>query len=248
MTTVPEVVVAPDETESARTAARWLYEQVCALAADGRRVRLALSGGKTPWAMLRVFVALDPPWQKLDLFQVDERFVPTTDPRSNAGQIAHILPAEAHFHPIPTDTAPTPEAAAREYENTLAQRLGSSSAGEQASLVSGFLGETGADPLFDIVHLGLGEDGHTASLVPGDSILTVRDRAVAATEKPYQGVRRVSLTYRALLRSGRLLWLVTGPNKKAILRRFLQGDPDLPAHRLLRAHDRLFTDRTTWGD
>lgn len=248
MTTVPEIVVAPDETESARMAARWLYEQVCALAADDRRVRVALSGGKTPWAMLRLFVALDPPWQKLDLFQVDERFVPTVDPRSNAGQIARILPAEAHFHPIPTDTAPTPEAAAREYEETLGRRRGSSSAGEQALFVPGLLGEEGTDPLFDIVHLGLGEDGHTASLVPGDSILAVLDRAVAATEKPYQGVRRVSLTYPALQRSGRLLWLITGPNKKAILRRFLQGDPDLPAHRLLRAHDRLFTDRTASDD
>ncbi len=228
MTAAPSVVVRSSEAETARALACWLHERVTEIVAEGREARLALSGGRTPWAMLRAFAALAPPWDKIAIFQVDERFVPIDDPRSNAGQIARILPPAGRFRPIPVDVRQAPEAVAQDYEDLLLQAM----AGE---------------PVFDIVHLGLGEDGHTASLVPGDPILEVGNRWVAATTAAYQGARRVSLTYPTLRRAGRIAWLVTGPEKKDILRRFLKEEAGLPACRVPRDHAFLFTDDAAWG-
>jgi 6-phosphogluconolactonase len=228
VTRCPTPFVFPSEAETARAMARWLHEQLAGVADTGRNMRLALSGGKTPWTMLRDFVDLEPPWERLDIFQVDERFVPIEDPQSNAGQIARILPPEARFWPVPVDLRATPEDVAREYENILIRVIGN-------------------PPEFDVVHLGLGEDGHTASLVPGDPILHVDDRWVAATAEPYRGTRRISFTYPTLGRARRIAWLVTGSAKREILQEFLTEDPSLPACRVPRAYACLFADVDAWG-
>lgn len=227
MSTTPSIVVGPDATATALSFARWLHGEVVERVRSGRRVRIALSGGETPWTMLRAFVDLDPPWDKIDFFQVDERFVPPTDPRSNAGAIRAILPDATRFHPIPIDPQRSPDIVARQYEKTIVDTMGK-------------------EPVFDIVHLGLGEDGHTASLVPGDPILEVTNAWVAATSGAYQGVRRISLTYPTLARSERLGWLVTGARKKTVVQRFLKRDPSLPAVRLPCERASLFVDASAW--
>jgi 6-phosphogluconolactonase len=228
VSTSPSTVVCPDEAATAFSFARWLHKETVERTNSGRLVRIALSGGKTPWAMLRAFVALDPPWDKIDLFQVDERFVAPSDPLSNAGKIWTILPDAARFHPIPIDLQLSPELVAQQYEKRITDTMGQ-------------------EPVFDIVHLGLGEDGHTASLVPGDLILEVANTWVAATRGAYQGVRRISLTYPTLVRAERLGWLVTGSNKKRAVQRFLKRDPSLPAARLPYERASLFVDATAWG-
>jgi 6-phosphogluconolactonase len=115
------------------------------------------------------------------------------------------------------------EAAADEYERQLPDRL-------------------------DIVHLGLGPDGHTASLVPGDPVLEVSDRRVALTGGPYQGHRRMTLTYPALNAARRIFWLVTGADKREALRKLLEGDTSIPAARVENDEVTLLADRAALGE
>ena len=151
------------------------------------RCALAVSGGTTPWAMLARLRAEDVPWARVALYQVDERVAPPGSVERNLTRLAGGLEGvPVRLEPMPVEEADLDAAAAR-YAASLPAR-------------------------FDLVHLGLGEDGHTASLVPGDPVLDVTDRAVALTA-PYRGTRRMTLTYPALARADLLLWLVTGAAK-----------------------------------
>jgi 6-phosphogluconolactonase/glucosamine-6-phosphate isomerase/deaminase len=140
-----------------------------------------------------------------------------------------------------------PTAAARAYERELAVLAGGLAPGNG-------LVETGSDgsvgvgrratvamPVLDLVHLGLGEDGHTASLVPGDPVLDVRDRSVAATEE-YKGHRRVTLTYPVLAAARRILWLATGEGKAEMVARLMAGDESVPAGSVPSARALLVVD------
>jgi 6-phosphogluconolactonase len=177
---------------------------------------LAVSGGHTPWIMLRELTKLDVPWSGVHLFQVDERVAPDGDPDRNLTHLRESLldhapiPAE-QVHDMPVEMADL-EAGAAQYSQVLRQ-------------------VTGEPPILDMVHLGLGPDGHTASLVPGDAVLAVTDRDVAATGV-YQGRRRMTLTYPALNRARKVLWVVTGSEKITMLPRLLKGDPAIPAGRV----------------
>jgi len=168
---------------------------------------LAVSGGSTPWPILSAMsrTALD--WQHLDLYQVDERVAPDGDPSRNLTGLAMALldQVPAVVHPMPV-AAPDLEAAAQEYSQELPEIL-------------------------DVVHLGLGDDGHTASLVPGDPVLDVDDRAVAITV-PYRGYRRMPLTYPALARAATIVWIVAGTDKASMVERVLAADPTIPAGRV----------------
>ena len=168
---------------------------------------LAVSGGNTPWPILNAMsrTALD--WQHLDLYQVDERVAPAGDPSRNLTGLATALldHVPAVVHPMHV-AAPDLEAAAREYSREL-------------------------PGILDVVHLGLGDDGHTASLVPGDPVLDVDDRTVAITE-PYRGYRRMTLTYPALERAAAIVWIVAGTNKAPMVERLLAADPTIPAGRV----------------
>lgn len=186
-------------------------------AADERGCfHLAVSGGRTPWAMLKRLSGMDVPWPSLHLWQVDERLAPRNDPARNwthvhANLIERVrIPAE-NLHPMPVDEADV-EAAAERYARALADAVGER-------------------PVLDLVHLGLGADGHTASLVPDDPVLEVRDRDVAITSE-YQGRRRMTLTYPALECARRILFLVAGHDKAEALRALRAGDPRIPAGRL----------------
>jgi 6-phosphogluconolactonase len=173
------------------------------------RYSLAVSGGRTPWAMIATLGQMGAmPWEQTDLFQVDER---VAAPGSEDRNLTHLvlglsLDHQAALRPMPV-TQSDLDAAAREYEASLPERL-------------------------DLVHLGLGPDGHTASLVPDDPILEVTDRRVALTGTAYQGHRRMTLTYPALAAARRIVWLVTGAEKRAPLAGLLEGDHAIPAGRV----------------
>lgn len=181
------------------------------------RVSLALSGGSTPWPALRSLALADLEWNRVDIYQVDERAAPAGDSARNlVGLTTALLDhVPATVHPMPVE-APDLDQAARGYAANLPEAL-------------------------DVVHLGLGEDGHTASLVPGDPVLDVTDRQVAVTQ-PYKGHRRMTLTFPALERAGAIVWIVSGPNKSSMVERLLAADPEIPAGRVPQERAVLITD------
>jgi 6-phosphogluconolactonase len=196
-------------------------EARAAVAARGRFV-IALSGGHTPWKMLRALAAERMPWPSVHILQVDERVAPAGDPDRNLTHLRESLLAHCplrpeQVHAMPVDAADL-ESARDAYATTL-QRV------------------AGVPAVLDLAHLGLGPDGHTASLVPGDPVLEVTDADVAITG-PYQGRRRMTLTYPVLDRCRRIVWLVTGPEKAATLVRLCAGDRSIPAGRV-RQHGAL---------
>jgi len=202
----------------ARRAAALVAESARSAVAARGRFAVALSGGTTPWPMLRALAREDVPWPAVQLFQVDERVAPAGDPARNwshieAALLSQLALAPEQLHPMPVDAGDL-EAAASRYAREL-----EAAAGTPAAL--------------DLVHLGLGSDGHTASLVPDDPVLEVRDADVAVTDA-YQGRRRMTLTYPALGRARRILWLVTGASKAEVLARLWRGDRSIPAGRVRR--------------
>jgi 6-phosphogluconolactonase len=218
----------PDADTVARQAAALVAAEArAAVAARGRFV-LAVSGGHTPWQMLRALANEQVPWSAVEIFQVDERVAPAGDPDRNLTHLrdsllshAPLRPEQVHAMPV---EEPDLEAAARQYARTLQEIAGS-------------------PPVLDLAHLGLGPDGHTASLVPGDPVLAVTDRDVAATTGTYQGRRRLTLTYPMLDRSRRILWLVTGADKAPMLPRLRDGDATIPAGRVSQAQATVLADR-----
>ena len=202
-------------------------EARAAVAARGRFV-MAVSGGHTPWQMLRAMAAEDVPWRAVHVAQVDERVAPVNDPDRNLSHLRESLLAHApvspeQIHAMPVES-PDLAAAAAQYAATLRDIAGS-------------------PPVLDLAHLGLGPDGHTASLVPGDSVLDVADRDVAVTGGTYQGRRRMTLTYPMLNRSRRIVWLVTGSEKVDMLARLRAGDRSIPAGRVDQACALVLADR-----
>jgi 6-phosphogluconolactonase len=205
-----------DADAVARAAAAFTAAEArAAVAARGRFV-MAISGGRTPWTMLRVLADEQMPWASVDVVQVDERVAPDGDPDRNLTHLRESLLAHCplrleQVHAMPVESADL-EAARWRYALTLQQLAGS-------------------PPVIDLAHLGLGPDGHTASLVPGDPVLDVTDADVALTGL-YQGRRRMTLTYPMLNRSRRILWLVTGGEKAEMLSRLCAGDRSIPAGRI----------------
>jgi 6-phosphogluconolactonase len=201
-----------------------------AVAARGRFV-MAVSGGHTPWVMLRALATADVPWSGVHIVQVDERVAPAGDPDRNLTHLRESLldhaPLSAQqLHAMPVESADL-EAAAAQYAKTLQQIAGS-------------------PPMLDLVHLGLGPDGHTASLVPGDAALNVTDADVTTTGT-YQGRRRMTLTYPMINRSRQILWVVTGGEKVQMLHRLLNGDEAIPAGRIRRTQALLLADEAAAG-
>jgi 6-phosphogluconolactonase len=192
---------------------------------------VAVSGGHTPWIMLREMANEDIPWAGMHIFQVDERVAPAGHPDRNLTHLRESLLQHApmrpgQIHAMPVESADL-EAAAMQYALDLRH-------------------VAGAPPVLDLVHLGLGPDGHTASLVPGDPVLDVTGADVALTGI-YQGRRRMTLTYPALNRARRLLWVVTGTEKMEMLQRLLAGDASIPAGRVHREQALVLADRAAAG-
>ena len=187
------------------------------------RFALAISGGTTPLLMVKLLGELGVDWDRVDLFQVDERVAPDGDPDRNLTHISANLPDEAlaRLRPMPV-TDEDLDAAALRYEALMPKPL-------------------------DLVHLGIGPDGHTASLVPGDSVLEVTNRLVAPTGGEYQGRRRMTLTYPALADARSVFWLVAGEDKRDALAKLLAGDPSIPAGRVEAADGLVLADHAAAG-
>jgi 6-phosphogluconolactonase len=220
-----DLEVLDDDRAAARRAAELIAEAGAEAVAERGIYGFAMSGGRSPWAMLALLDESEQmPWDETELFQVDERIAAPGDQDRN---LTHIILALSMGHqpalrPMPV-THRDLDAAAHEYETSLPERL-------------------------DLVHLGLGPDGHTASLVPGDPVLEVDDRGVAITESSYQGHRRMTITYPTISAARRVLWLVTGEEKRGPLQQLLKGDESIPAGRVKNASMVVVADRAAAPD
>ena len=195
------------------------------------RCALAFSGGATPWLAFRALAGQDVPWGRVHLFQVDERIAPSGDPERNYFHLKEALidriaipPANVHSMPVEEEDL---DEGTRRYEATLRQIAG-------------------VPPVLDLVQLGLGEDGHTASLFPDDAALRIVDADVAVSGL-YKGRRRMTLTLPAIDRARCILWLVTGSGKAAAVQRLLAGDRSIPAGRVRSDRAVLFADTAATG-
>ena len=222
-----KIEILPDADAVARKGAEIVAAEARAAVNARGRFNFAVSGGHTPWQMLRALANQDVPWENVNVVQVDERVAPVGDPDRNLTHLHQSLLEHAplrreQIYPMPVE-APELETAAERYVETLKKLAGS-------------------PPVLDLVHLGLGPDGHAASLVPGDPVLNVTDSDVALTGV-YQRRRRITLTYPMLNRSRSILWLVTGSDKVAALQRLHDGDQSIPAGRIQRDKALLLADR-----
>ena len=222
-----KIDVLADVDAVARAAASIIAEKArSGVAARGRFI-MAVSGGQTPWMMLRALSNQDMPWEKVHVVQVDERVAPAGHPDRNLTHLRDSLLTHAplpmdHIYAMPVEAADL-EAAAAQYAATLQELAGS-------------------PPVLDLAHLGLGSDGHTASLIPGDPVLKVIEADVALTGM-YQGRRRMTLTYPILNHSRCILWLVTGSEKAGMLARLRDGDLSIPAGLVHREQAIVLADR-----
>jgi 6-phosphogluconolactonase len=217
-----EIEILSDADGVARRGAALVAEHGRAAVADHGSFSLAVSGGTTPWAMFAYLRGEDMPWARTTIYQVDERVAPDGEPDRNLTHLRESLAgAPATVRPMPVEGEDL-DAAAAAYAAELPES-------------------------FDLVHLGLGDDGHTASLVPGDPALDVADRPVAITQD-FRGRRRMTLTYPGLDRARELLWLVTGPDKAEPLRKLLAGDRSIPAGRVEAGGSLILADRAAAGD
>jgi 6-phosphogluconolactonase len=225
------VEVLADADTVAREAAKFIAAEARSAVAERGRFVMAVSGGHTPWQMLRALAKEKVPWENVHVVQVDERVAPAGDPDRNLTHLRESLLEHAPLRPeqiyaMPVES-PDLEAGAKRYARTLQEIAGS-------------------PPVLDLAHLGLGPDGHTASLVPGDPVLNVADADVALTGV-YQGRRRMTLTYPMLNRSRRVLWLVTGNDKVDALARLREGDTSIPGGRIQRAQAVVLADQAAAG-
>jgi 6-phosphogluconolactonase len=225
------IEVYADADTVAREAAKLIAKEARDAVATRGRFVIAVSGGKTPWIMLRDLAQEDVPWKGVHVVQVDERVAPEGDPDRNLTHLRESLVEHAplrpdQIHAMPVESTNV-EAACVRYAQTLAEMAGSPS-------------------VLDLVHLGIGPDGHTASLVPGDPVLDVKNADVALTGI-YQNRRRMTLTYPIINRSRRLLWLATGAEKAGMLARLQAGDVSIPAARVSRDRAMILADRAAAG-
>ena len=223
--------VAPTAEEAARRAALYVADGLREAIAQRGRASVALSGGASPRMMFAELAQLTLDWSAVQIFQVDERVAPLGDPQRNLNSVETLLVtrgpvARAHLHAMAVENADL-AAAAGNYEDELRVHAGFS-------------------VTLDVVHLGLGADGHTASLFPGDAGLRVHDRAVTVTAE-HSGYRRLSLTLPALDRARRIVWLATGAAKAAVVGRLIEGSWSAPAGQVARDRAIVVTDKAAAG-
>jgi 6-phosphogluconolactonase len=222
-----EIQVFADADAVALAAAKKIATEARAAVAARGKFIMAVSGGRTPWQMLRVLAGEEVPWANVHVVQVDERIAPAGDADRNLTHLRECLLSQARLPPAQIYAMPVEssdlEAAAKNYAHALEQICGT-------------------PPILDLAHLGLGPDGHTASLVPNDPVLNVTDRDVALTGV-YQKRRRMTLTYPLLNRARRILWVVTGAEKAEMLVRLRAADATIPAGKIRQENAFALTDR-----
>ncbi len=219
--------IFPHAEQVAVRAAAYLEHLIREALTHQKSFSLAISGGRTPWEMLKILSKADLPWQRINLFQVDERVAPDGHPDRNLTQLFQAIAGtpmvtQLRIFPMPV-TAEDLDVAAKEYAEVL--------------------NEVTEGKGLDMIHLGLGSDGHTASLVPGDEVLAVQNRQVACTQNNYQGRIRMTLTYPLLNAAKQILWIVTGSEKKEMVKRMLQKDPSIPAGSIRQENALLLVDQ-----
>jgi 6-phosphogluconolactonase len=222
VTGTPRIEILPDVEAVARRAAGVVIEHAHRAVAERGAFGFAVSGGSTPWAMFAQLAGADFPWSQTAIYQVDERIAPAGGAHRNLTHLLENLPTTAlgRVRAMPVEDADL-QAAAHRYACSLPDR-------------------------FDLIHLGLGPDGHTASLVPGDAVLDVTERDVTLTQ-PYMGYRRMTITYPVINRARALLWLVTGSDKREALGRLRQHDPSIPAGRVATDKALIIVDAAAGG-
>lgn len=221
-----EWVISESVAAAERAAAEFIARHLVQAVLERGRASLAISGGRSPWGMLDQLAAQPVTWDAVHVFQVDERIAPAGDEARNwmrflAGELAPRLPP-ANLHPMPVEIE-EPESAASRYARTLSEWAGES-------------------PALDVVHLGIGADGHTASLFAGDSPLQETKRPVAVS-RSHEGFQRLTLTLPALNRARSVVWFAVGAPRRAVLTRLFDGDATIPAGLVRRDRATCFADR-----
>jgi 6-phosphogluconolactonase len=219
-----------DDASGVALRAAAVLAAACRASVDARGTcAIAVSGGTTPRAMFAALADEDVPWEAVGIWQVDERVAPTGHDDRGLTHLLGSLPPRGlpRVRAMPVDDIDPDDETA----------LAAAAEAYAAELPEGF----------DLIHLGLGPDGHTASLVPGDAALDVRDRRVAITG-PYQGRRRMTLTFPVLDRARHILWVVAGGSKADALRMLRSRDPSIPASHVAAPDQRAVVDRAAWGD
>jgi 6-phosphogluconolactonase len=226
-----DVEVFDNADSVARAAASTIASDARDAVAARGRFTMAVSGGKAPWEMLRALANEDVPWKDVHVFQVDERIAPAGDPDRNLTHLQESLLEHAPLPPNQIYAMPVEskdlQAAAIEYAETLRRVVGT-------------------PVILDLAHLGMGPDGHTASLVPNDPVLMVSDADVALTGM-YMGRRRMTLTFPVINRARRILWLITGSEKVPMFQRLREADPTIPAGRISQTQALVMADRAATG-
>ncbi len=212
--------------EVAKEAANYIADRIRENIARKGYFTFAISGGRTPWMMIKELAQYDLPWEKVFLFQVDERVAPDAHVDRNLNQLFKAIEGSKlllrlNIFPMRVNAENLDEAC-EEYESHIKRMT-----------------ENGK---FDLIHLGIGSDGHTASLIPGDPVLEVEDRGVAMTAEPYQGRLRMTLTYPLINQADKILWVITGEEKAEMLNRLLHQDPKIPAGKIAQNHAVIFTE------
>ena len=227
--TAYRLIVSPTKVAAAAAAAGAVAKVLRSSVASRGAATVAVSGGSTPSLFLRALAEEPLPWPNIHIFQVDERIAPDGDIHRNAVELVNALfevpLPDPNIHLMDV-VGQDPEIAATAYASLL---------------------RTWCPDGLDAIHLGLGEDGHTASLVPGDPVLDVTDRRVAVTGE-YQGHRRITLTYPELARAQHVVWLATGAAKSSAVRRLLAHDVGIPAGRVQAQDCAVFTDPLGAGE
>lgn len=219
--------IFPQAEQVAAEAAAYLEQVIREAFTHQKSFSLAISGGRTPWEMLKILSKADLPWQQVNLFQVDERVAPDGHPDRNLTQLFQAISGtpmlrNLRIFPMPVN-AKDLDAAVKEYAEVL--------------------NEITEGKGLDLIHLGIGVDGHTASLVPGDGVLEIQNRLVACTQKSYQGRFRMTLTYPLINGAKQILWIVTGSEKKEMVQRLLQQDSSIPAGNIRQENALLLVDQ-----
>ena len=223
-----EVVDTPSSV--AMRGANWIAELLIQAKANLAPCVIGVSGGSSPWALFRRLVGTPSvDWEHVHIVQADDRIAPLGHPDRNWTTILEVFGGvvpDSHLHPMPVEE----------------QDLDAGCA-QYARLIDSLTG--GRGPC--LVHLGLGTDGHTASLFPNDSILEESNRTIAVTGQSHQGRRRMSMTYRGLAQAHRLLWQVQGSGKADVLARLVAADPSIPAGRVRRDTALAIVDAAAMG-
>ena len=219
--------VFADSDTVALEAAKLIANDARQAVATRGKFLMAVSGGKTPWIMLRDLARRDVPWNGVHVFQVDERIAPEGDPDRN---LTHLRESLLQTAPIPSEQIYAMPVESGDLKAACAR---------YALILENL---AGSPPVLDLIHLGLGPDGHTASLVPKDPVLEVTNADIALSGT-YQKHRRMTLTYPIINRSRRVLWLVTGSEKSGMLGRLQAGDVSIPAGRVSSNHAVILADR-----